>query len=180
MPTTTVFTDFETRARRCARLMAKWLDSWFNAFVFATILSACFVCFCLRVYASPAAQLYRANVEAAESFRASVDSEWFFNRSLITAKLNAMATAYKATGEDDPAKLGELKRLAAWTSAAQSVADEQQYLNEVRSHGEVVKTEKLMFRKTAAVFLSVCMWVLSLLGTLLFFVSLAKFGGYEP
>ena len=92
---------------------------------------------------SPTVSLYRANKAAADEFYAAVNVEWFFNRPLIQEKLERMASTYIATGEDNSAKLGELRRLKIWTSEATSVADQQQYLSEVRSNGRVVMQESL-------------------------------------
>ena len=113
---------------------------------------------------SPTVSLYRANKAAADEFYAAVNVEWFFNRPLIQEKLERMASTYIATGEDNSAKLGELRRLKIWTSEATSVADQQQYLSEVRSNGRVVMQESLYSESETGLVMSFLLWVLSVFG----------------
>ncbi len=130
------------------------------------VLPTCFFSFWLYGHiTSPVVQLYAANVAAADEFVASVNAEWFFNKPLIAEKLEHMAMTYNAIGEDDPTKLGELRRLRAWTSAATSVADQQQFIAEVRQHGKVVRSNGPFYSSTGlAASITLILWLASALG----------------
>ena len=78
--------------------------------------------------------LYQANVQANTEFVQAVESDWPGDRALVFTKLLRLQTTYLNTGEYDPAKLGEYDRLQNWLASAVSVADEQQFLAEVRSN----------------------------------------------
>ena len=81
---------------------------------------------------------YRANAQAADEFVSVVNAVWPYKQSLVLEKLDRLVQSYEATGELDSAKIGELARLERWAIAASSVADERQYLIEVRTNGWVV------------------------------------------
>lgn len=96
-------------------------------------------------------KLYRANANAGTEFVSAVHEGWPNDRKLILEKLDAMQSAYLETGEADRAKLKQLDRLHEWAMRTTSVADEQQYLAEVRGHGKVTMNEPFLQSEEALV-----------------------------
>ena len=165
-----------TWKRAYARNLYRFMDNGRTFLALTLLLPTCFFSFWLYGnMASPLVSLHAANVAAADDFVASVNAEWFFNKPLIAEKLERMAVTYNALGEDDPAKLGELRRLREWTSAATSVADQQQFIAEVRQHGKVVRRIEPFYSLFGlAMPITLVLWLASLWGLLTFHDFLGK------
>lgn len=94
---------------------------------------------------SESAQLQAVNHYAAVEFVTAVEEKWFYDRGAVTAALKKMEEAYLVTGEENPANLAQLRRLSDWLKNANTVADQQQLLTEVRAHGKVVTRDPFWF-----------------------------------
>lgn len=176
MPTSTVSTRIPAKER--AWKFAGWLDNTTRFLKTVAICPLCFLVFwAYGHFTSPTVPLHKANLAAADAFVASVNNDWFFNRPLIEQKIAQLDSAYKATGEGDPAKLGELRRLIAWTEAATSVADQQQYLTEVRSYGNVVEKDPFYVSMGVVVSMMFVLFVISALGYIVILVGSSLFSG---
>lgn len=108
----------------------------------------------------------RANHDAAITFVENVESGWPYDRSQTLKDLENLERAYFATGEDDAVKLAELRRLHDWAGTAHSVADQQQFLSEVRNHGMVY---------AHSLFLREGLWILAFLGACLGALAMCVF-----
>ncbi|MFA5996662.1 MAG: hypothetical protein WC790_03000 [Candidatus Paceibacterota bacterium] len=93
--------------------------------------------FAITSYYSDENKLRLNNAQAAEKFVYTVETDFPRNRVSVLYALHDMRSAYEETGENDPARLGQLARLEDWLVRSHTAGEEQLFLTEVRSHGEV-------------------------------------------
>ena len=74
-----------------------------------------------------------ASRAATEHLRHVVSATWGYNRPAVITALDEVQTTYIAGGGMDDEVQGEIRRLRDWAVSAQTVADMQQFLVEVRS-----------------------------------------------
>ena len=121
--------------------LGRFLDSAKGACValaFFAAIWAVTLTWCNQI--SEKGRLYHKNVAAAANFIMTVETSWPYDRIAIAKELAEMQGAYLATGERSPEKFRQLDRLQSWLNSAASVADQQQFLAEVRSeHGRVIQ-----------------------------------------
>lgn len=123
-------------------------------------------------------RLYHKNVAAAATFVTTVETSWPYDRIAIIKGLAEMQSAYLATGERDTSKFRQLDRLQSWADHAVTVADQQQFLAEVRSsHGKVVQ-EMPWFANGEDIFLLVLLTALQTV--ILFVITLKWLASREP
>lgn len=103
----------------------------------ALLCGALIAVIALTSYYSDENRLRLSSAQAAQKFVYTVETD--YPRNLVSTRyaLRDMRAAYEQTGENDPARLGELERLEDWLVRSHTAGEEQAFLTEVRSHGEV-------------------------------------------
>jgi len=97
--------------------------------------------FAIANYYSQENQLHLNSVQAAEKFVHTSEIDYPRNRVSVLYALRDMRSAYEGTGENDPARLGQLERLEDWLVRSHTAGEEQLFLTEVRLHGKVAAQE---------------------------------------
>lgn len=110
----------------------------FAAYLVAMLFWGVFTAiFAITSYYSDENKSRLSNAQAAEKFVYTVETDFPRNRVSVRYALLDMRTAYGQTGENDPARLGQLARMEDWLVRSHTAGEEQAFLTEVRSHGKV-------------------------------------------